>query len=43
MKFGLSLLVIILLAIGGGIAWLALVDAPVAQQEIVVNVPIGAQ
>lgn len=43
MKFGLTLLLLLVVIIGIGFAWLALVDTPVAQQEIVVNVPVGAQ
>ncbi len=43
MKFGFLkfFLLAIVLIVGGGFAWLALVDLPVQQQEITVNVPIS--
>ncbi len=45
MKFGflkIFLLAVLLIA-GGAFAWLALVDMPVQQQEISVDVPIGTR
>ena len=43
MKFGFIkiLLLALVLIVGGGFAYLALVDVPVEQQEITVNVPLA--
>lgn len=46
MRFGFFkyFLLAIILIVGGGFGWLAIMDLPVQQQEIIVNVPVnGAQ
>lgn len=43
MKFGLILFVSLLVILCIGVGWLVLTDPPVQQQEIIVNVPVGAQ
>ncbi len=41
MKLGLTLVIAILVICVGGVAWLALTDMPVHQQEITVNIPVS--